>query len=85
MVELGYRRLDFLALGFQVADSLADEGWIDAGLDRGELALDPLIDLAELAAGALPLGAVLVLLFRRQGGALLAEVGDAISRLSQLT
>lgn len=61
MVELGYRRLDFLALGFQGADSPANEGWIDPSLDRGELALDPLLDLAELPARTLPLGAVFAL------------------------
>jgi hypothetical protein len=49
MVEPGDRRLDLLALGFQLADSLADEGRIDAGLERAELALDPLLDLAEPA------------------------------------
>ena len=78
MVELGDCRLDLLALGFQGADSLADEGRIDSGLDRGELALDPLLDLAELSARTLPLGAVLVLYFRLRGGALLTEVREAI-------
>ena len=51
---------------------------VDPSLDRGELALDPLLNLAELSARTLPLGTVLVLYFRLQGGALLTEVREAI-------
>jgi hypothetical protein len=40
--------LGTFALGLDVADSIADEYRIDAGLDRRKLAFDPPVDLADL-------------------------------------
>jgi hypothetical protein len=45
VIELGDRCFDLLALGVEDAYAVADERGIDAGLDRGELALEALIDV----------------------------------------
>ncbi|MGN6587165.1 MAG: hypothetical protein ACTHKT_06780 [Solirubrobacterales bacterium] len=54
MIELLEHRLRFLAFAFEAADALADDDRIDSGLDRGELALDLLVDFPELARNPLP-------------------------------
>lgn len=54
LIELLEDRLRFLALAFEAADALADDDRIDSGLDRGELALDLLVDFVELARNPLP-------------------------------
>jgi hypothetical protein len=61
VVKFCDRRFDVLVLGFEGADAIAHEHGVDAGLDRGELALDALIEVRELAGEALTLVAVSVL------------------------
>jgi hypothetical protein len=59
------------------ADAVADRHRVDACLDRGELALEALIDVRELAGEALALVAVSVLELADEVGMLGLEAGDA--------
>lgn len=77
IVECCDRRFDVLVLGFEGADAIAHEHGVDACLDRGELALDALIEVRKLAGEALTLVAVSVLELADEVGMLGLEAGDA--------
>lgn len=78
LIELVEGGLGLLALGLEDADALADDDRVDTGLDRGKLALDLPVDLAELA-GDLLAGAVAArLLVAGEGAAFGLEVTDRL-------
>ncbi|MFT3863842.1 MAG: hypothetical protein QM729_06175 [Solirubrobacterales bacterium] len=78
MVKLREARLDLLALGLQRADPVADKDWIDALLDRVELALDLPLQLGEPTGGALALIVLLAADLGAERGELAAEVVEAV-------
>ncbi|MGH2985161.1 MAG: hypothetical protein ACRDLO_00540 [Solirubrobacterales bacterium] len=51
-VVLGEGGFGLLAFGLEGEDALTDEHRVDAGLDGGELAIDALVELGELAREA---------------------------------
>ena len=56
MVELDEGGFGLLQLGLEAADALADKDRIDPGLDRGELALQALVDRGKLVFETLSFG-----------------------------
>ena len=70
--------LGLFEFGFEIADATTDKGWVDAGLDGGELAFEAFVDGGDLVLKALAFRTVVVAEFACEQLVLVAEGGEPL-------